>query len=312
MLALPTAAPLVAVEIAPPRKADTVMKFAIAINSIPLTSKIPLGDPLWARYNDSFVNQELEPVEIANQIYTGHSYAGWHNGRRSLANFIQSSFIAVDMDTGDERSSFDHLRRHDLVRMYAGLMHTTPSHSIAAPRARVIFLLDQPITDAAGYQRAAKFLIAQFGADPACSDASRFFYGHQDCAIWLSDNVLPLAHLRRFYRKHGKEMMAAETIHKPTPPPSVLQPSAKTPPPTDKLTEVAEALKRIDPWSIDYARWIGVMAALHDEFGDSALPVARQWAAGKEGEVDAKWRTFGKYGGKRATLASIFDLAKSH
>src|SRR5690606_520539 len=145
----------------------------------------PQGDPRWDAFNNGFVNQELEPVDIANQIYTGHAYTTWMNGKRKLENFLCAQHIAVDMDTGDERSSFDYLLHHDLVRMYASLMHTTPSQTTDAPRARVIFLLDTPITDAQGYQRAAKFLIAQFGADPACSDASRFFYGCKDCDLHL-------------------------------------------------------------------------------------------------------------------------------
>lgn len=178
----------------------------IAINSIALKHKIPQGDPLWNTYNDSFEPMSLEPIELANYVYLGQGYAGWHNGRRKIENFVRSGFIAIDMDSGDERSSFDRLQKHDLVQMYGSLMHTTPSHTAAAPRARVIFFLDEPITDAAKYQTAAKFLVAQFdGADTACTDASRFFYGAYNCDIWFSDNVLPLQQLRHFYRIWAKD-----------------------------------------------------------------------------------------------------------
>lgn len=181
------------------------MKHDIAINSIPLKSKIPLDDPLWPKYNDSFQPMSLELIEIANYIYLGQGYAGWHKGRRKIENFVRSGYLAVDMDSGDKRSTFDALLKHDLVRMYGSLMHTTPSHSNESPRARVLFLLDEPITDAAGYQAAAKFLVAQFsGADEHCTDASRFFYGAIDCDIWLSNNVLPVRQLRHFYRRWNK------------------------------------------------------------------------------------------------------------
>lgn len=287
-----------------------MVKYRIAINKM-ATGKLPQGDPRWDAFNNSFVNRELEPVEIANEIYTGHAYTTWMTGKRKLEHFICAQHIAVDMDTGDVRSSFDALMQHDLVRMYAGLMHTTPSHTNEAPRARVIFLLDAPIADALGYQQAAKFLIAQFGADPACSDASRFFYGCKDCDMRLLENVLPLTHLRRFYRKFAQQMQPATAPQRPTtPPPSSAQkPNVQ---PGDKLGEVAQALERINPWAVDYNKWIAILAALHDEFGDAALPVAERWAAGYDGEVEKKWRSFGKYGGSRATLASIFDLAKSH
>lgn len=188
----------------------------IAINRM-ATGKLPQGDPRWATFNDSFVNLDKELIDIANDIYLGHAYTTWHKGRRSIDNFILAEHIAIDMDSGDKRSSFDTLLKHDIVRMYASLMHTTPSHNADAPRARVLFLLDEPITDPMGYQAAAKFLVSQFdGADEHCTDASRFFYGAYDCDIWLSDNLLPVRQLRRYFRQWSR-------IHKLTeqaPPPS--------------------------------------------------------------------------------------------
>lgn len=182
----------------------------IAINRM-ATGKLPQGDPRWATFNDSFVNSDKELVDIANDIYLGHAYTTWHKGRRSVENFILAEHIAVDMDSGDKRSTFDALLQHDLVRMYGSLMHTTPSHSQTSPRARIIFFLDEPITDAEGYQAAAKFLVSQFdGADEHCTDASRFFYGAYDCDIWLGDNLLPVRQLRRYYRQWAKG-------HKPQP-----------------------------------------------------------------------------------------------
>lgn len=177
------------------------MSYKIAINRM-ATGKLPQGDPRWAAFNDSFVNVERDLIELANDVYLGHAYTTWMNGRRSIENFILAQHIAVDMDSGDKRSTLDTLRQHDLVRMYAAMIHTTPSHSASAPRARIIFLLDEPITDAAGYQAAAKFLVAQFdGADQTCTDASRFFYGAFDCDIWMSDSVLPVRQLRHYYRR---------------------------------------------------------------------------------------------------------------
>jgi hypothetical protein len=188
----------------------------IAINRM-ATGKLPQGDPRWATFNDSFVNDEKELIDIANDIYTGHAYTTWHQGRRSIENFLLAEHFAVDLDTGDARSSFDALLQHDFVRMYGSLMHTTPSHSAQSPRARVLFLLDEPITDAVGYQAAAKFLVAQFdGADEHCTDASRFFYGAFDCDIWLSDNLLPVRQLRRYFRQWSKTHRHPD--HTQTPP----------------------------------------------------------------------------------------------
>ncbi len=180
------------------------MKHAISMG-MSVDGKLTVNDSRWAQLSDSFVNQELETIEIANAIYTGHCYCAWVNGRRKSENFIKSGFIAVDLDTGDARSSFDHLLTLDLVRMYAGLIHTTPSHTPDRPRARVLFFLDRPITDPEAYRQATIFWLSLFdGADPVCKDPSRFFYGAKNCEIWFSENVLPVSHMRRYFKAYGR------------------------------------------------------------------------------------------------------------
>jgi hypothetical protein len=175
-------------------------RYRIAFSTMALTGKLPQGDRRWADFNDSFENLTLAPMEIADLIYRGYSFTTWHDGRRSLEHFICGQHIGVDLDTGDERSTFDALMLHEWVRMYASVIYTTPSHTPERPRARVLFLLDKPIDSATGYGEAAKFVISQFdGADVACSDASRFFYGSLDCELMIPANHLPLVHLRHYY-----------------------------------------------------------------------------------------------------------------
>ncbi len=175
-------------------------RYRIAFSTMALTGKLPQGDRRWAEFNDSFENLTLAPVEIANSIYRGYSFTTWHDGRRSIEHFTCGQHIGVDLDTGDERSTFDALMAHEWVRMYASIIYTTPSHTPEAPRARVLFLLDKPIDSATGYSEAAKFVISQFdGADVACSDASRFFYGSLNCDLLIPSNHLPLLHLRYYY-----------------------------------------------------------------------------------------------------------------
>ncbi len=175
-------------------------RYRISFNTMALSGKLPQGDPRWAKFNDSFENLTLAPTEIANLIYKGYAFTTWHDGRRSLENFICAQHIGVDMDTGDERSTFDALMSYAWVRMYASVIYTTPSHTPEQPRARVLFLLDKPIESATGYSEAAKFIISQFdGADVACSDASRFFYGSVNCDLMIPANYFPIAHLRHYY-----------------------------------------------------------------------------------------------------------------
>lgn len=287
----------------------------IAINRM-ATGKLPQGDPRWATFNDSFVNQELATVEIANAIYTGHSYAAWHKGRRKTDNFILGQHIAVDLDTGDQRSDIRHLVNHDFVRMYGGLVHTTPSHTTAEPRARVIFFLDEAIFDADRYSSATQFVMAQFdGADQATKDASRFFYGSYNCNIEILDNILPVSHLRRLYR-FWLAQRPADLPQRPAQPSKVIslpqvmaQRKAQSQDQPDDFEKACEALAKVNPWDVDYNRWIGIIAAMKREFGDAAYNVTEQWAQGKPGEVRREWDRLRTEGGKQMGVGTIFYLA---
>jgi hypothetical protein len=202
----------------------------IAINSMALVEKLPPGDYRWGQFNDSFQNKELPAVDIANAIYCGHAYTTWHKGRRSVDNFLCGQHIAVDLETGDKRSTLDYLRHQDFVAIYASLLYTTPSHTEENPRCRAVFLLDTPIEDAAAYKAATAFVYSLFdGADTSCVDASRFFYGSRDCQIEYLDNVLPLAQLRNYYRHY----------HKPATTKKQAQPAVKQAAPVEKVVEWA-------------------------------------------------------------------------
>jgi hypothetical protein len=185
------------------------LQIRIAVNRM-ATGKLPQGDSRWGTFNDSFVNQSIAPLDIANAIYTGHAYAGWHNGRRCTENFLLAQHIGIDMDSGDERSSFDVLRQNDFFRAYGGLLHTTPSHKPDAPRSRILFFLDTPIQDPTAFQAAAKFVVSLFpGADSVTTDASRFFYGAFNCDLEIPFHLLPIAHLRHYYAKAKAEQTRA-------------------------------------------------------------------------------------------------------
>ena len=117
--------------------------YKIAINRMKLDAKLPKGDSRWEDFNTSFQNVELPMIDIANAIYCGHSYTAWHNGRRNTENFVCAQFIAVDMDTEDERSTIAYLANMEFVKVYGSFIYSTPSSTEATPRSRVIFLLDR-------------------------------------------------------------------------------------------------------------------------------------------------------------------------
>jgi hypothetical protein len=201
------------------------MGYCIAINELALDDKLPPGDGRWARLNDSFINQEVEPFDFANAIYMGRAYSAWHSGRRKDDNFLRSQFIAVDCDTEDERSSIPYLLGLEFVNVYAALIHSTPSHTDAKPRSRVVFLLDEPIADSAAYEVAIGFVYSLFpGSDTSCIDSSRFFYGSKNCEIeLLVNNVLPVTHLRSYYNRWRRVTTPTQQVRRQQPQPYTVQ-----------------------------------------------------------------------------------------
>lgn len=204
----------------------TFSTFKVAVSRLRFTEKPE--ELNWEALNTSFVNMELDIVRFCNAIYRGHPFCPWVNGRRSAENFIAGQVIGVDMDTNDERSTIASLRRHPLVQAYGAIIYETPSHTHQFPRARVLFILDQPIETAAGYKAAIKVVTERFDdPDPSCVDAVRFFFGNGKLAqamkpggIWFEPEArLPLSELRRYARIANQKQQRAEMKH-PTPTPT--------------------------------------------------------------------------------------------
>lgn len=199
------------------------MTFKVAVSKLRFVEKPEQPD--WEKLNTSFVNMELDIVRFCNAIYRGHPFCPWVDRRRSAENFIAGQVIGVDMDTEDERSTIEALTHHPLVRAYGAIIYETPNHHWRAPRARVLFILDQPIETAAGFKAAIKVVNDLFDdPDPACVDAVRFFYGNGKLAalekpggIWYNpDACLPLAELRR-YARIASEKARREIERQPRP-----------------------------------------------------------------------------------------------
>lgn len=275
-----------------------------------LDRKIPHGDPYWPKFNASFENMTVEPIELANRLYNGQPITTWHKDHwRTTGNYLLGQHIGIDFDTGDQRSSLATLSADPFISKYANIVYTTPSHTPEAPRARVIFLLDIPIIQPANYTAAASAMLWVFGsADRQCKDPVRFFYGGKpgSCdAMWLGDgeNVLPLAILKDLI---GRYRTAGAQAHRH-------MTGAVTG--TVEQKDVAAALRTIPALSIDYDQWLAVLMAIHSQFpGADGLTLAEQWAEGKPGEVAQKWRSFKPAGNASGsvTIASLFKLAREN
>lgn len=269
-----------------------------------LKAKIPHGSPYWREFNGSFDNREMPFSEFAGAIYNGHPFTTWHSNHwRDGKNYLLGHHLGIDFDTEDERSSIPYLMKDPFVQKYGSIIYTTPSHEIDAPRARVVFLLDQPIHQPQNYVAAATALLWLFSsADRQCKDPARFFYGAGPGAdMELLPGRLPLSIIKdmiKRYQQTGQHEKRRVQHYEPRN--------------TDER-EVQDALKHINPWGIDYDQWLSILMALHSEFpGGNGMAMAEAWAQGYKGEVERKWRSFDQNGNGsgRVGIGTLFAIAK--
>lgn len=196
----------------------TQATYRIAFSEMSLANKIPPGDPLWGKFNGSFTNLEVTPLEIANFVYMGHPFTTWHKDNwRHTDNYLLGQHIGLDFDTEDERSTLKHLAQDKFIARYANLIYTTPNHAPEAPRARVVFTLDTPIHQAKNYIAAATAMVWLFGtADTKCKDAVRFFYGSRHCEVEMLSNVLPLDVVKGLIRRYQETGTQTKRSYQPT------------------------------------------------------------------------------------------------
>lgn len=279
------------------------MKYKISFSTMTPEAKLQHGDPTWGQFNASFDNVEMDQVEIIDMIYHGHPFTTWHKDQwRHSKNYLAGQHLGLDWDTEDERSTIPFLMKDSFVRKYGFLIYTTPSHRPEAPRARVVFLLDVAIQQAKNYAAAASALLWLFGsADRQCKDPCRFFYGSKNCDMEWLGQTLPLEKLKDIIKQYEASGALAKRIA-----------TSRAYTPTTDQQEVADALKVIPAWGIEYDEWVKVLMGIHQAFGNDGLALAESWAQGVDKEVERKWRSFNQNGNTAGTvtLNTVFKMAR--
>lgn len=275
--------------------------FKIAVNKIALQEKLKSGDPRWKQFNSAFVNLDATDMQVLRCVYDGRAITTQHNNNwRSTENYLCGQHIGLDFDTEDKQSTIGQLKNDKFISRYGSFIHTTPSHTIEKPRARVVFFLDKPIMQAKNYSAAAAAMVWLFGqADQKCKDAVRFFYGSYHCNYHYIGAVLPLDQIKQIITQHKEAQKPRKQSDYPKETPAT-------------QAEVQDALSYINPWAIDYNDWVNVLMGIHSEFGEDGYYLAERWASGKPGEVEQKWKSFRKDGNVSGivTIATVFSYAK--
>lgn len=166
---------------------------------------------------------EVTPGEFAHHILSGKAWAPccFKDAHRRKTQFRASQLLALDLDEG---VSFQTALSHDFIRQYAFLVHPSPSSTLEHPKSRVIFLLDEPVTQVSAWEALQYGLIEHFHElhpDKACKDAARMFYGSDvSGAVINEDAHLPLSVAGALTQPEAttemERVMAARSLRKPT------------------------------------------------------------------------------------------------
>lgn len=278
--------------------------FRIAVNNRCFVEK-PGRELDWESFNSGFRNWEIDIMRFCNAVFMGYPYCPWMEGKRKVENFQLAQHIAIDMDCGDARADMETLTQHPLVQTYGAIIHETPSHTPAAPRARVIFILDEPIRDANGYKVAIQTVTDLFdGSDPACVDAARFFYGNGKLhalgrteGIWFHPEAcLPLTELRRFARiRAAKQREMAQQNRSQWVQRATTSGNGHGAASSDQMTmnELRDRLGRLHPYAMGYDTWLKLVAAIRHCYGESSFGVVKAWSdvTGEEPLTESKWNS---------------------
>ena len=139
------------------------------------------SDSFWRDYNGDFKPFTGTIHEVADLVFQGWAISAHVRGYRKAGNFISRQEIGLDFDTKDERSSLDYLAAH--TPRFERLLYTSASHTPDQPKARVIYPLDQPVTDVNEYRDMVLAFYDFLGLDldQQCKDPARLWFGSKGC-----------------------------------------------------------------------------------------------------------------------------------
>lgn len=280
-----------------------MIPFAVAINR-QFIGKRNHGDPGWRAFNNAFHPEEVTIVELARAVYKGHAHCVVHDhishrkqgkaadgapfeydgAYRDIQNFRAMQTACLDFDKEDpQQDGIDALLLDSFIAKRAGLLYSTTSSKPLAPRTRVVFVLEKPITAVDDARLFNKALVGGYPrADQSGSDVMKPWSGSIRCQTHFNhDALIPASivdgmvyHARRVeeeLKEKRKRYLDGMT-------PDVIR---------DKL----RAALRFVPTKMDYNDWFKVLVNIWLFFpSEEGVAIAEEWSPGLPGEISRKFR----------------------
>ena len=173
----------------------TDKRFACSINK-KLINKHVKGDPKW--FSDGFVERDLTAIQLRDEVLKGHAFSYVFSGSRKTANFVQTGILAVDVDGA---RLLDEALDDPFVRQNALFVYTTASHTLHEHRYRIVFGLEDPLTEVEDVTNVSLALAAQLAGDFSTVDGARIFFGstggqHTDFGNTLNPELVEQLRIR--------------------------------------------------------------------------------------------------------------------
>lgn len=166
---------------------------------------------------------------------------------RCDTEFLSRQLFAVDIDKG---MTVAELLKNDAYLDYGAGYYTTARHTEEANRFRVLFVTEEPITDAEEARLLFRSLLTDWdAADKSCKEASRIFYGVPNCpSKEITDRTMSAEVVRGLLQ----EQRALESTS--TPGRVVARDS--------RLPKILKELEKIPPEGRDRAEWMHLSYSL--------------------------------------------------
>lgn len=156
--------------------------------------------PLEYSYNPRYVDKDLSKIsygwknnqsditELIELIEQGVGYCGGiiideNNKKPSKANIKYSELLCLDFDNeSGHYFSIEDAINDNFIKKYGLLLHPTIRNTESTNRFRVIFQLDQKLSQN-DYEIIAEYLIKRYESDPACKDFSKVYAGNSKAKV---------------------------------------------------------------------------------------------------------------------------------
>lgn len=163
------------------------------------------------RIVDSLVT--VTPEKLADMLGNGQTAVlAELKGERKKDNIVQQQVLMLDFDNtetvvrngkrtvvdkeGMLQRRFEDILDDEFIQKHASFIYKTLNHSEKVHKFRVVFILDEPLTNSQAVQEAYSYLFSKFDdADTSCQDPSRLFFGGKEVVEVDFNNTLKVSQL---------------------------------------------------------------------------------------------------------------------